>query len=784
MNKIIDREITEDCTNGMLIYGANINIARMASHELDGLKPVQLRILYACYNDKKLTPKSNSVKVQAILGVVSEKYHPHADAYGPLVAMGQPWTNNYPLIQPQGSFGTPDGFRAGAGRYIEAKLSEFCWDCYFSEFNPRVVDFIEASNKNYMIPEYLPSKYPAVLINGSFGIGYTKASSIPPHNLNEVINVTIALMLDPNKEIVLYPDSPTGCDVIGKEKFEDIVDTGRGSFKFRSTISIEEELLVKNKKETCLVVHNIPYSVNYDTSIKPKLLELMQSGEFNFIKDVLNETKGTEVKIIIVLKKGVNPYVAMEKLYKHTEFESSYKVILNTIRNFNEHSHSYKSVLLSWIKDRREMKVRLINNKIMDLSTRVLILDGLIKMLSHPKFKEIIGRIHDECKDKQSTIQFLMEYFKISDLQAERISSMQLYNLNKTHIIKYQDEKDLLEKDIKDLIALRKNPKDIDLMIISELKVAQEKYGRPRQSRVLTTEEADNIVPEIEMSIAVYKDGTVRTSEDVDRIKHYKADKLVGVIDGVSRKDDIHLFTSSGNMLRVPVEKISDNTNLKDQLGLHSNDSIVFACNINRLIENDFKYLVFITKDGLIKKSEINLYAAIKNTALMSIVLNEKDTVVQVIACRDNEPKYLLYSENGDCLIINVNTINTVGRMAKGVIGLTLEGKDKLKDIVELTKYDSHLVIITEKGHIKKVSVETLPFNDRNGKTSSLATLLKGDKINNVLPIDSSEDRELTVTTNKNTYTIPYKDIPELTRKSKCEKVFNIGSTEYVVEMY
>jgi DNA gyrase, A subunit len=405
-------------------------------------------------------------------------------------------------------------------------------------------------------------------------------------------------------------------------------------------------------------------------------------------------------------------------------------------------------------------------------------------MLSHPKFKEIIGRIHDECKDKQSTIQFLMEYFKISDLQAERISSMQLYNLNKTHIIKYQDEKDLLEKDIKDLIALRKNPKDIDLMIISELKVAQEKYGRPRQSRVLTTEEADNIVPEIEMSIAVYKDGTVRTSEDVDRIKHYKADKLVGVIDGVSRKDDIHLFTSSGNMLRVPVEKISDNANLKDQLGLHSNDSIVFACNINRLIENDFKYLVFITKDGLIKKSEINLYAAIKNTALMSIVLNDKDTVVQVIACRDNEPKYLLYSENGDCLIINVNTINTVGRMAKGVIGLALEGKDKLKDIVELTKYDSHLVIITEKGHIKKVSVETLPFNDRNGKTSSLATLLKGDKINNVLPIDSSEDRELTVTTNKNTYTIPYKDIPELTRKSKCEKVFNIGSTEYVVEMY
>ena len=178
------------------------------------------------------------------------------------------------------------------------------------------------------------------------------------------------------------------------------------------------------------------------------------------------------------------------------------------------------------------------------------------------------------------------------------------------------------------------------------------------------------------------------------------------------------------------------------------------------------------------------MYAAIKNTALMSIVLNDKDSVVQVIACRDNEPKYLLYSENGDCLIINVNTINTVGRMAKGVIGLALDGKDKLKDIVELTKYDSHLAILTNKGHIKKVSVETLPFNDRNGKASSLATLLKGDSIYSVLPIDGSEDRELTVTTNKNIYTIPYKEIPELTRKSKCEKVFNIGSTEYVVEMY
>lgn len=774
---MIEKQIAEDCTEGMLVYGANINISRMAPNEIDGLKPVQLRILYACFKDKKLSPKSDFIKVSAITGAVSDKYHPHADAYDPLVSMAQSWSNPYPLIYPQGNFGTPTGYIAGASRYIEAKLTPFAWDCYFEDYNPSVIDFIEAANKKDVIPEYLPSRYPVVLINGSMGIGYAKASSIPPHNLQEVILVTSKLMDDPETEIVLYPDSPTGCDVVGKEKFEDISDTGRGTFKFRSTMSVEE-LKIKNRTETCILVHNLPYSVNYKNSIEPELYKLMTTGKITFIKDVLDESYGDEVRIVIVLKKDINPYLAMEKLYKMTEFETSYSVNINTIRNFKEYNHTYKSLLLSWIKYRRDMKLRLINNKIMELSTRILIIDGILKILTNKDYSSILSKIHKECEDKQTTIDFLMKYFDISDIQADKIASMQLYTLNHKNAGMYMEEKKEKEEAVKKLLEIRKDPKEIDLIIKGELLRGIEKYGVPRKSKLYTTEEADNLVPDISVNVLVYNNGTIKKTEGTTFGRFSKSSDIVGEIRNINSKNNIHIFTSNGYMNQLNLENIPsvsrDNvgTDCRNLLKLRSEDSCVFACNIQSLIEEGYKYILFTTKQGLIKKSELELYANSKTSNLLAILLNKDDIVVNIEVVKEEDSKYLLYTKNAESLILNVQNITPVSRMAKGVIGIKLDSKDTIQGLLQITNKE-YLVIVTDKGYLKKSSLETLPENGRNGEPSSLATITRENGIFQVLLCDDTD--VLKITTNEKVYEKPVSELEELTRKNKCEKVLNIN---------
>lgn len=780
-NKMKILNIGEECTTYAATYGANVNVARATPDERDGHKPVHRRILYALFNDLNALPSGKHLKVMAIVGAVAAKYHPHGEATVALVAMAQPWVYNYPLIDGDGNFGNEFGHDNGQTRYIKAKLSRFAYDCYFAEYDKSILDMVDCADGVSVMPEYLPSKYPMLLVNGSYGIGWAKMTSIPPHNLKEVFAATMKLMLEPDTDIVLYPDSPTGCDIVGLEKFEDISMNGTGSFKFRANIEIEEKK-IRDRTEQVICVKTMPYGITGD-KIEDKIKELAKDNKLPFVKDVLKATiknkkdNTVTINLDIVLRRGYNPHKCLEKLLTCTPLENSYVVQMNTIRGVTtENLHSYKSLLTSWIKHRRDIKSRIINHKITEIKTRLMVLDGLIAMLSNPKYGKLMEEMRIKCDSRNSTIEFLINYFKISDLQAEEIAKMSMYNLNVKSLEKFEAEKIEKESDVILLESIRRNPKEIDNIIMAELAEGAKKYGRPRQSKVITTEEAQSIIPESTHKIIVMCNGIIKKIDENQSIGKIttKDTDVVAILDNIPNNEYFNIFTDDGYMTKVQVANIPDST--KDSIGIDMTETLQLGRDSKIIyastLKEDYKYIVFNTSKGLIKKTERSLYESSKVSKLMAILLNEGDKITNIMEINDNK-HIMLYTRYGKCLSMNINEISTTGRMTKGVMSMNLEDdNDYVTEMLILSDEFKYLTVVTERGYMKKCELYTLPISGRNGNVYPIATTTKDNRIFKV--ILSNDNDVINVVTTEEKYEVNVNSVNELTRLSKCERLKDV----------
>lgn len=784
---IIRQDIGDTCTDYSKIHGANVNMSRALPDERDGLKPVFRRILVAMGVDYKMNNSSNTIKCSAITGTVAAKYHPHGSPIKTLAMMAQPFSLSVPLIEGQGNFGNIQGDENSADRYIEAKLSKYAYECFFSEYNSDILDMQQAANKIDEIAEYLPCKYPNLLVNGSFGIGYALSTAIPPHNLNEVILATIKLIKNPKAKILLIPDIPTGCDILDCDKFGKINETGRGSYRMRATAEIKE-MNINGKSELVIQFKNVPYQTN-TANIKDKIVQLVNAKKCTFIKDVHDDTKENDVDLKIIINKLMNPYKCLEFLYDNTDLQTSGLVNINVVKDCEVIAYNYKELLLGWIDYRREFKLRVINNKIMELKTRIMVLDGLISMLTNKNFNKLMNEMRTTCTCKADTVSYLMEYFKISDLQAERIAELSLYSINDSSLNRYMNEKTDKDTQANELDAIRKNMSMIDNIIMLELADGMDKFGYKRRSKMYTEEESNNIVPLSSHAVIITSSGYIKklpdNSDSFGKIP--KGDVILHMYKSISDDKVLSVFTSDGYMYRLPLKDIADSTkvsfgvNIKEYLKLDTNINIVAVMDITETIaeKNVYDRLVFLTEQGLIKMSETSLYTETKVNSLMAIKLSDDDHVTKVCGINTSIDNILmLYTNKGKGLILNVDELNTTARMSKGSRGISLDDNDKLIGMDILEPYQDSLLVVTNKNRIKLTNIPAT--TGRNGKSFVISSCDEDEYISRVYNF-RIDDTVIAKLDTGDVVDISPRNFKEKTRMNKCDKVDGINISDSII---
>ena len=546
VKRVTQVNIADYCKSVIQIYGSNVNLARTIPDSRDGLKPVQRRLLYAMFHEVKLKPEKTT-KCSRIIGDTVGKFYPHGDAscYGSLVAMGQDFRTQHPLVYKQGGFGTIYDSTPAAQRYTEASLSKFAWDCFFSEWDERIIDFVPNYIGDSYEPEYLPAKYPVVLFNLITGIGYGLYSGIPTYNFNEIMDLLIELIKNPNKKkVVAIPDFATGCDIVNTD-FEQICNKGEGTITLRGRIDIDED--------NNLHIKSVPIGVSLDKIIKdqiPKLAEKMKISIFHDMKD--NSTKDKKnpeiinMDVKIILKNGTDPVQARELLFKSTSLEVPFTVLYNMVYNYENNSYSLKSYLLDFLSFRRDFKRRVLASKYSEKSKRLHMLKCIIDIITDPKSDKVLSNIMRKSKNKSEIEKKLIKEYGITDLQAEVIADFKYSQLSIESLKRYKEEKKVIEKEISVLYDKLHDESIINEEMIEEYKEAKKKFGIPRQSQVIDLDDADFVPEEPCMIVITKKNSVKKIHEEYGSIGNIESgDKVVECIK-TNNKDCLLIFDSKG----------------------------------------------------------------------------------------------------------------------------------------------------------------------------------------------------------------------------------------------
>ena len=477
---IAELNIGDACTEYMKIFGANNNIMRHLSGIYDGLRLGERRIIYTMYL-MGVTHKSPFKKVASITGRVLD-FHPHGEtsSYETLVKLAQPRNKIQCLVEGSGNFGNPAGDPAGASRYIEARLAFYAYKCFLEEFAPGIVDM----KLNYLgdkyEPEYFPARYPNALINNVFGIGYGMSTSISTYNLKEVLELTLKLMDDPNyPDVTLVPDSPTGAYIVDEGQFKEISETGRGKFKMRGVIDIDEE-------QNCLIIRSTPLQAFWNSGIKKDILTLLNDGKVNMLRDITDENDDPNGMCYrLYLKKEVDPVSVRHMIYAKTQMEKTFPVKFKLLEDYEDGDYNVRSILLTWLDFRRETKRRIYNHKLLKATERQHILEILIFILNKDNAEKTIGIIK-KSRDKTETVSRLMEEYHISSLQADTIAEMKMTAFTKEAYERYIKEKHDIDKQVEKFNKIVRSSKKIDNIIRDELKEGIELFGEERKSKIVT----------------------------------------------------------------------------------------------------------------------------------------------------------------------------------------------------------------------------------------------------------------------------------------------------------
>ena len=792
MDKLEKNNIVEEVRKSFLEYSMSVIVSRALPDLRDGLKPVYRRILYDMLQNG-LTPDKQHRKSATIVGDVMGKYHPHGDSsiYEAMVRMAQDFNYRYMLVDGHGNFGNIEGDGAAAYRYTEAKLAKVSMEL-LRDINKNTVNFNPNYDETTKEPEVLPARFPNILVNGTMGIAVGMATNIPPHNLGEVIDGCIAYIDNPEidtmglMEHIKGPDFPTGAIILGNSGIKKAYETGRGSITIRSRAQIEE----KNGREY-IVIDEVPYGVN-TLELKNKVAELVHNKVLDGITDYHVDLKDG-VKITITLRKDANAQVILNKLYKHTSFQTTYGIIFLMLDNGVPKTLGLKDIISKYIDHQKEVIIRRTQFDLDKAEKRVHILEGLKIALDH--IDEVIKVIRGAESDEAAK-EALMSKFGLSEVQAEAILEMKLRRLTGLEREKVEAELRELLALIDELRSILASEEKVLNIIKEELQEIKDKYGDKRRTDIDMTAiefiEDESLIPEENILIALTNKGYIkRTTSDT-----FKAQKRGGMgvkgmttneedfveqMINLSSHDYLFFFTNKGKVYRLKGYEIpefnrqSKGLPIINLLPIEKNESISSMISVSP--DEQAKFLLFATKKGLVKKTAISEFENIRTSGKICISLKESDELIAVK--KTNGDNYvLLGSEQGRMVKFKEDNIRAMGRTASGVKGINLDGTKCV--CAEVVTEEDNLLLVTIKGYGKKTLVNEFRETSRGSK--GVKALNITDKNGNIAAVKVvDEDKELVIMTNTGTtMRMSLEQINTLGRVTQGVRLINLKENQYV----
>ena len=784
--------IVEEVKTSFLEYSMSVIVSRALPDLRDGLKPVHRRILYSMYNSG-FTPDKQFRKSARIVGDVMGKYHPHGDTaiYDSMVRMVQNFSYRYPLADGHGNFGNMDGDGAAAMRYTESKMSRISLEL-LRDINKNTVDFVANFDETEKEPIILPSRFPNILVNGTMGIAVGMATNIPPHNLGEVIDGCVAYI--DNRDISILelmehvkgPDFPTGAKILGNSGIKQAYETGRGSITLRAKATIEER---KNRTE--ITITEVPYNVNTLT-LKQKIGELVRDKVIEGITD-LHEESNLEngLKIVITLRKDANPNVVLNNLYKHTQLQSSFGIILLMLDQGQPKTLNLKEIISKYIEFQKEIVIRRTKFDLERAENRLHILEGLKIALDN--IDEVIKVIRGAKSDKTAKEQ-LISKFSLTEIQAEAILEMKLRRLTGLEREKIEEEINNLIKLISELKEILASDELIYNIIKEELLEIKAKYNDERRTEIDMTSiefiEDESLIPEEKIIVMLTKEGYIkRVNPDEFRLQHRggrgvkgmstNEDDVVEELLYLSTHDYVLFFSNQGKVYRIKGYEIplysrtAKGLPIVNLLQIEKEEEITSVIRVSE--ENVKDYLIFVTKQGLTKKVETKLFDSIRKTGKIAITLNDNDELISVRQTSGNNI-ILLASSSGRMVKFHEDQIRSMGRTAKGVRGINL-GEDNCIGMSVVEEEDI-IIILTEKGYGKKTKVSEFRQTKRGSK--GIKALNVTDRNGNIVFFRILKDeKEMMIVTDEGvTIRIPLEQVPLLGRVTQGTRVIQMKKNQ------
>jgi DNA gyrase subunit A len=768
MENIIDVNILKQHNMDFSSYAVYVLRKRALPDPRDGFKPVHRKIIYTLFNDFHDSGKHQAVKSMAVVGRVIQKYHPHGDqsVSGALKPMVN-WFEIYmPLIVSQGGFGSMYGDKEAAARYTEIALSDYAYDCIIGDLkdSKNSVDWQDTYDGKYKEPVCFPATVPNLLINGSFGIAVGLATSIPKHNINDVIDATIHLMHHPNSNIVLIPDNCSGSDIVDTD-WANISKTGRGKFKVRG---IMKECTYNGKMYNgypALKVLSMPDMIFFKT-VKEELEKLKITNILPQIEDILNTTTIDDntskelFEIYIIFKKGTDINYVKNIIYTSTSMQANVSVNFEVIYNDTPVLLGYKEYLQLFIDFRRERKLRTYTNRLQNARTESHKMALYIKALESGEIDNILKMIRKQKgTDDSIYINYLIDKLKVTPVQAKFLLDTDIRKLSMGYLKKYKEELIKHNAIADECYNIIIDPNAIDKKIEFELKEAKRKYGCPRRSRIISLTEATGI-PDGIFKVIVTEKGFIKKIGENERVNYLKDDK-VKLIVTMNNKDSLLLFSKIGKVFKLPVHKIpfaqrgSNGIDIRILLKKEVGEiNTIIPQSILEELKSKNCLLYALTKFGLFKRMPLDDFITSPPSGMIYYKLDDGDEVVDILIM-DSDCELLIYSHN-KILRINGNEAPLLNRATKGNIAMV--SKYPIDGFSVISPDTTDIIAITYSGKINRVSINAAPLSNRAKSGTSIIKLGKNDAIKKIL-ICSSND-VITITTQKDTYSIPVNSLP------------------------